>query len=57
MPFTQTNLAFKTIQEHKLVLQALCQQDGFAAEKAMQAHIISAAQRAGVYFSRHNNTT
>ncbi len=56
LPFTQANLAFKTIQEHKLILQALCQQDGLAAEKAMRAHIIGAAQRAGVYFSRYDNT-
>ena len=49
------NLAFKTIQEHDLILQALFQQDAPAAEKAMRAHIIGAAQRAGVYFSRHDS--
>ncbi|MCH7315914.1 FadR/GntR family transcriptional regulator [Acinetobacter sp. ANC 3882] len=55
LPFAQSNLAFKTIQEHELILQALFNQDAQAAEKAMHAHIIGAAQRAGVYFSRHNN--
>ncbi|ENX33733.1 hypothetical protein F889_02396 [Acinetobacter colistiniresistens] len=55
LPFVQPNLAFKTIQEHELILQALFNQDATAAEKAMQAHIIGAAQRAGVYFSRHEN--
>jgi GntR family transcriptional repressor for pyruvate dehydrogenase complex len=55
LPFLQPNLAFKTIQEHELILQALFKQDATAAEKAMQAHIIGAAQRAGVYFSRHEN--
>ncbi|KHF78241.1 Transcriptional regulator, GntR family [Acinetobacter sp. neg1] len=55
LPFVQPNLAFKTIQEHELILQALFRQDAEAAEKAMQAHIIGAAQRAGVYFSRHDN--
>lgn len=55
LPFVQPNLAFKTIQEHQLILNALCKQDAAAAEKAMQAHIIGAAQRAGVYFSRHNS--
>ncbi|ENV64137.1 hypothetical protein F949_01526 [Acinetobacter junii NIPH 182] len=53
LPFVQPNLAFKTIQEHDAILQALFKQDAIAAEKAMQAHIIGAAQRAGVYFSRH----
>ena len=53
LPFLQPNLAFKTVQEHEAILKALCQQDALAAEKAMQAHIIGAAQRAGVYFSRH----
>lgn len=53
LPFVQPNLAFKTIQEHEFILNALFKQDGIAAEKAMQAHIIGAAQRAGVYFSRH----
>ena len=55
LPFVQPNLAFKTIHEHELILQALFNQDSTAAEKAMQAHIIGAAQRAGVYFSRHNS--
>lgn len=55
LPFVQPNLAFKTIQEHDLILQALFQQDASAAEKAMRAHIIGAAQRAGVYFSRHDS--
>lgn len=55
LPFLQPNLAFKTIQEHEVILQALFKQDAAAAEKAMQAHIIGAAQRAGVYFSRHEN--
>ncbi len=55
LPFVQPNLAFKTIHEHELILQALFNQDSAAAEKAMQAHIIGAAQRAGVYFSRHNS--
>ncbi|KXO86475.1 GntR family transcriptional regulator [Acinetobacter venetianus] len=55
LPFVQPNLAFKTIQEHDLILQALFQQDAPAAEKAMRAHIIGAAQRAGVYFSRHDS--
>ncbi|MCH7337190.1 FCD domain-containing protein [Acinetobacter sp. NIPH 2699] len=55
LPFVQPNLAFKTIQEHDVILQALFKQDAAAAEKAMQAHIIGAAQRAGVYFSRHEN--
>lgn len=56
LPFLQPNLAFKTIQEHEVILQALFKQDAAAAEKAMQAHIIGAAQRAGVYFSRHNSS-
>lgn len=56
LPFVQPNLAFKTIQEHEFILQALFQQDATAAEKAMQAHIIGAAQRAGVYFARHNSS-
>ncbi|CAM4421824.1 hypothetical protein F901_03370 [Acinetobacter dispersus] len=56
LPFLQPNLAFKTIQEHEVILQALSKQDAAAAEKAMQAHIIGAAQRAGVYFSRHNSS-
>lgn len=56
LPFVQPNLAFKTIQEHEIILQALFNQDGTAAEKAMQAHIIGAAQRAGVYFARHNSS-
>ncbi|UTO20773.1 FadR family transcriptional regulator [Acinetobacter sp. Z1] len=55
LPFVQPNLAFKTIQEHDLILQALFQQDAPAAEKAMRVHIIGAAQRAGVYFSRHDS--
>lgn len=53
LPFVQPNLAFKTTGEHESILHALFKQDGIAAEKAMQAHIIGAAQRAGVYFSRH----
>lgn len=56
LPFVQPNLAFKTIQEHDAILQALFKQDAIAAEKAMQAHIIGAAQRAGVYFSRHEQS-
>ncbi|MGR0304367.1 FadR/GntR family transcriptional regulator [Acinetobacter beijerinckii] len=56
LPFVQPNLAFKTIQEHNAILQALFKQDAIAAEKAMQAHIIGAAQRAGVYFSRHEQS-
>ncbi|MEE9902150.1 FadR family transcriptional regulator [Acinetobacter haemolyticus] len=55
LPFVQPNLAFKTIKEHDAILQALFKQDALAAEKAMQAHIIGAAQRAGVYFSRHES--
>ncbi|MBJ8442013.1 FadR/GntR family transcriptional regulator [Acinetobacter junii] len=55
LPFVQPNLAFKTIQEHDAILQALFKQDAIAAEKAMQAHIIGTAQRAGVYFSRHES--
>ncbi|MGR2824801.1 FadR family transcriptional regulator [Acinetobacter sp. 1124_18A] len=55
LPFVQPNLAFKTIHEHELIMQALFNQDAAAAEKAMQAHIIGAAQRAGVYFSRHDS--
>jgi GntR family transcriptional repressor for pyruvate dehydrogenase complex len=53
LPFLQPNLAYKTIQEHEQILNALFAQDALAAEKAMQNHIIGAAQRAGVYFSRH----
>ena len=56
LPFVQPNLAFKTIQEHDAILQALFKQDAIAAEKTMQAHIIGAAQRAGVYFSRHEQS-
>ncbi|RBA40332.1 MULTISPECIES: FadR/GntR family transcriptional regulator [Acinetobacter] len=55
LPFVQPNLAFKTIKEHDAILQALFKHDALAAEKAMQAHIIGAAQRAGVYFSRHES--
>ncbi|AZN68789.1 FadR family transcriptional regulator [Acinetobacter haemolyticus] len=55
LPFVQPNLAFKTIKEHDAILQALFKQDALAAEKAMQAHIIGAAQRAGVYFARHES--
>ena len=56
LPFVQPNLAFKTIQEHDAILQALFKQDAIAAEKTMQAHIIGAAQRAEVYFSRHEQS-
>ena len=56
LPFVQPNLAFKTIKEHDAILQALFKHDALAAEKAMQAHIIGAAQRAGVYFSRHEQS-
>ncbi|MAK31014.1 MAG: GntR family transcriptional regulator [Acinetobacter sp.] len=54
LPFVQPNLAYKTIQEHEQILQALIKRDGLMAEKAMRQHIIGAAQRAGVYFSSHS---
>ncbi|KAA8735710.1 FadR family transcriptional regulator [Acinetobacter qingfengensis] len=55
LPFIQPNLAHKTITEHEAILTALCERNPKTAEQAMQKHIIGAAQRAGVYFSSHNN--
>lgn len=53
LPFVQPNLAFRTVQEHQHILDALCQHNAVVAEQAMKTHIIGAAQRAGVYFARH----
>ncbi len=54
LPFVQPNLAYKTVQEHEQILQALSQRNAAGAEKAMRLHIVGAAQRAGVYFSSHS---
>ncbi|WP_028216207.1 FadR/GntR family transcriptional regulator [Paraburkholderia oxyphila] len=50
MPFYRRELVLSTHREHGLIVVALKARDSAAAGAAIEAHIASAAQRAGVYF-------
>jgi GntR family transcriptional regulator, transcriptional repressor for pyruvate dehydrogenase complex len=50
MPFYRRELVLSTWREHGEILDALRQRDSEAAGRAIEAHIVNAAQRAGVYF-------
>lgn len=55
LPFYQPNLASRTIAEHTAIYLALQQKNSSLAEQSMQQHIVSASQRAGVYFGTAKN--
>jgi GntR family transcriptional regulator, transcriptional repressor for pyruvate dehydrogenase complex len=50
MPFYRRELVLSTHREHGLIVAALKARDSAAAGEAIERHIASAAQRAGVYF-------
>jgi GntR family transcriptional regulator, transcriptional repressor for pyruvate dehydrogenase complex len=50
LPFYQRELVLSTYHEHAAIVDALKSRDSDRAGRAIEAHIISAAQRAGVYF-------
>jgi GntR family transcriptional repressor for pyruvate dehydrogenase complex len=50
LPFYQRELALSTYHEHAAIVEALKSRDGDRASRAIEAHIVAAAQRAGVHF-------
>ncbi len=50
LPFYQRELALSTHREHTAIVEALRRRDANRTGRAIEAHIVAAAQRAGVYF-------
>ena len=50
LPFYQRELALSTHREHTAIVEALRRHDANRTGRAIEAHIVAAAQRAGVYF-------
>lgn len=50
LPFYQRELALSTYHEHAAIVDALKSRDVDRAGRAIELHIVSAAQRAGVHF-------
>ncbi|TAL52958.1 FCD domain-containing protein [Pandoraea sp.] len=50
LPFYQRELVLSTYHEHVEILEALQRRDATAAGRAMEYHIVRAAQRAGIHF-------
>jgi GntR family transcriptional repressor for pyruvate dehydrogenase complex len=50
LPFYQRELALSTHREHTAIVEALRQRDANRTGRSIEAHIVAAAQRAGVYF-------
>jgi GntR family transcriptional repressor for pyruvate dehydrogenase complex len=50
LPFYQRELALSTHREHMAIVEALRRRDANRTGRAIEAHIVAAAQRAGVHF-------
>ena len=50
LPFYRRELVLSTYHEHSAIVEALKARDGENAGRAIEAHIVNAAQRAGVHF-------
>jgi len=50
LPFYQRELALSTHREHTAIVEALRRRDANRTGRSIEAHIVAAAQRAGVYF-------
>ncbi|PMS35498.1 GntR family transcriptional regulator [Trinickia symbiotica] len=50
LPFYQRELVLSTHREHAAIVEALRSRDPDRAGRAIETHIVAAAQRAGVYF-------
>lgn len=50
LPFYRRELVLSTYHEHSAIVEALKARDGESAGRAIETHIVNAAQRAGVHF-------
>jgi GntR family transcriptional regulator, transcriptional repressor for pyruvate dehydrogenase complex len=50
LPFYRRELVLSTYHEHAVIIEALKARDGEKAGRAIEGHIVNAAQRAGVHF-------
>jgi len=50
LPFYRRELVLSTYHEHLAIVDALKARDSEQAGRAIEAHIVNAAQRAGVHF-------
>ncbi|MFM0517090.1 FCD domain-containing protein [Caballeronia jiangsuensis] len=50
LPFYRRELVLSTYHEHAIIIEALKARDGEKAGRAIEGHIVNAAQRAGVHF-------
>jgi GntR family transcriptional repressor for pyruvate dehydrogenase complex len=55
LPFYRRELVLSTYHEHAAIVEALKARDSESAGRAIEAHIVNAAQRAGVHFPIPHN--
>lgn len=52
LPFADRDNVWQTVDEHQAIVDAIAAEDCAAAQRAMQQHLLAAAQRVGIVFSR-----